>query len=252
MQGILYDDATETTVGRFLARSLSNLQMTQLAFNDRRHTGNNNNSASRVAFYNQLDTRTILFEAIHNRMSQARMHRNPNHRMVPVADNYITNIKKMLTDPTSRRLFPDDQFWALMPGPLMANRKMDPVEITAFNTNFLSPLLFETFRGLQRNRNAHRNPNTGAVDQNALDAAAQAHSTAPHILRNHRTPLVTGLKLMGTHPAHPVTSLRFASAALAEANVRPALTQIAATELDGMYSRRRLAISEGTTALNVP
>lgn len=252
MQGILYDDATETTVGRFQARSYSNDQMKRLAFNDRRHSGNISTPATRFDFYDQLDTRTILYEAIHNRMSQARMHQNPNNRIVPVSDYYMQTLRKLLTDPTSRNLFTNDQFWALMPGPLMANGKMDPVESTAFDTNFLSPLLYETFRGSQRNMNAHRNPNTGLVDQNALDAAALTRSTAPHILRNHRTPLVTGLKLMSTHPTSPVTSLRFASAALADTNVRPDLTRIAATSLLGMYSRRRLAISEGNTALNVP
>jgi hypothetical protein len=242
--GRLYDDATETDQGRFLRMPLSDREMGRLAFDDRRALGGpNTDPLARKAYYLALPTRRLLFEAMHNRMSQARMSIHPERRVVPVVAYYKDNIKKILFSEASLRLFSDDAFWRLMPD----KNVLTDVETVAIYQNLITPILYENFKDTQGRKRAY----AGSDGPELLETSAREYSEKKTMLVNHLTPFLTGLRLLARPRELAVTALKFDSAAAADASLRDRLASIAALKLVGKYSRRRTAISEGFTTLNL-
>jgi hypothetical protein len=244
--GRLYDDATETEQGRFLRIPLSDREMGRLAFDDRRAEGGpHTDPLARKAYYliNSFSTRQLLFEAMHNRMSQARMSIHPERRVVPVVAYYKDNIKKILFSAASLRLFSDDEFWRLMP----TNHVLTDEETAAIYRNLITPILYENFKDTQGRKRAYAGSDGPAL----LETRAREYSEKRTMLVNHLTPFLTGLRLLSRPRELAVTTLKFDNAALANASLRDRLASIAALKLIGKYSRRRTAISEGSTTLNL-
>ena len=242
--GRLYDDATETDQGRFLRIPLSDREMERLAFDDRRALGGpNTDPLARKAYYLSRSTRQLLFEAMHNRMSQARMSIHPERRVVPVVAYYKDNIKKILFSAASLRLFTDDEFWRLMP----TNHVLTDEETGAIYRNLITPILYENFKDTQGRKRAY----VGSDGPALLETRAREYSERKEMLVNHLTPFLTGLRLLARPRQFAVTSLKFDNAAIADASLRDRLASIAALKLIGKYSRRRTAISEGSTTLNL-
>jgi hypothetical protein len=240
--GRLYDDATETNDGRFLQTPLNDREMNRLAFDDRRMLG-----GQRKAYYLSLPLRVLLFEAMHNRMSQARMSIHPERRVVPVAGYYKENIKKILFSDASLRLFSDDAFWRLMP----TSNSLTNEETESIYQNLITPILFESFKDSQGRKRVYASFAGSDGGPRFLETNAREFSEKRKNLVNHFTPFLTGLRLLSRPEQFAVTSLRFDNAAIADETLRDRLASIAALKLVGKYSRRRTAISEGYTTLNV-
>lgn len=253
--GYLYEDSEETTQGKFVATAYTDAQMQALAFNEKRSDqGPYTDPMARKRFYLTLGTRQLLFEAMHNRMSQVRMSIDPARRIVPVSNYYPNILKKLLFSSNSLAMFSDDAFWRLMPDAENAVRLNAVPEdgetisqLQAFNENFLTPLLYDIYKTSHSRFSKYIT--SGEFDEASLERDARVHSTNARVLTNHRAPLLTGLRLLAKPLVTEIKSLRFDTAELANSALRDKLASIASMQLFGKYSRRRAALSEGTTRL---